>query len=140
MGFNTFASLGSPLVDRLNLVLSSKPEVRKQDYERNAGKDSPSKRQVAFVAGFEQAIEKAENYLASNPCDEPEVFIIGGQKIYEQSMDFVDKLYVTQVHTKLDGDAFYPEIDPKIWRLQDLSPDYFDGGYSFCFRVYGRME
>ena len=136
----TFSSLGRPLVDRLNLVLSTIPESRKQDYEQQPKNACMSHRQVGFFSSFEQAILEAEKYLASKPCDEAEIFIIGGQKIYQQTMDFVDRLYVTQVRAKLEGDAFYPQIDPQVWKLQESSPEYSEQGYRFCFQTYGRRE
>ena len=44
------------------------------------------------------------------------VFIIGGGEIYRQTLDRADKVYLTRVHKKIDGDVFFPEIDLNIWK------------------------
>ena len=136
MGFNTFASLRLPLIERLNIVLTSKPQARLQEYENTQTQQIKSQRQVSFVADFQEAIAQAEEYLASNSSLDPEIYIIGGEKIYQQTIEFVDKLYVTQIYTKHEGDAFYPKIEARQWQLESSSQDFTEGEYSFCFQTY----
>lgn len=45
------------------------------------------------------------------------VFIIGGEEIYRQSINFINTMYITKVHVKLDGDVFFPLFDNKEWKI-----------------------
>jgi dihydrofolate reductase len=63
--------------------------------------------------GLREAIEKLQK--------ETEVFILGGAEIFTQSIDIADKLYITLVHSKFIGDAFFPEIDLTIWKISKQS-------------------
>jgi dihydrofolate reductase len=49
--------------------------------------------------------------------NEPEVFILGGQRIFEQAILFADYIYLTLIHARISGDAFFPEIDLSAWKL-----------------------
>jgi dihydrofolate reductase len=44
-----------------------------------------------------------------------EIIVAGGSEIYREAMPRVEKMFITHVHKDVDGDAFFPEIDPKIW-------------------------
>ena len=48
---------------------------------------------------------------------EPEVFILGGQRIFEQALSFANYIYLTLIHARISGDAFFPEIDGSKWQL-----------------------
>jgi len=99
MGFNTHNSileaLKRPLPERQNIVLFPEPK-------EGAGN-------VYFCRTIEEAIKKASEF-------HPEAFIIGGQSIYQQTMSLADKLEITEVHQAYSGDAFFPEIDRRIWQ------------------------
>jgi len=86
---------------------------------------------------------KAEGCIIVNSLDEafkaassdPEVFIIGGGEIYNQSLHLADKLYLTRVHASFPGDTFFPEIDLTEWTTESVlkgKPANDDGlGYTF---------
>ncbi len=59
--------------------------------------------------GLREAFEKVQK--------EAEVFILGGAEIFAQSIDIADRLYITLLHNKFIGDAFFPEIDLTIWKI-----------------------
>jgi len=99
MGRKTFESIGEPLPERINMILS-----RKSDYK-------PSKTLVF------PGISEALNFAADNGLDE--VFVIGGADVYEQTIGLADRVYLTRVHTKVDGDAHFPEIDMEEWDIVD---------------------
>ncbi len=61
------------------------------------------------------------------------IFIIGGSEIYKQTIDKADRLEITEVAQHVDGDVFFPTIDPKIWKETKREPH--DG---FTFVTYGR--
>jgi len=48
---------------------------------------------------------------------EKEAFIIGGGEIYKQSLPFADRLYLTRIHTELEGDIFFPTFDETEWEI-----------------------
>lgn len=116
MGRMTYFSIGRPLSGRKNIVL-------------NLGGDPIP--EVITVNSFEEA------YAAAEPADR--CFIIGGASVYRAAMPSMDRLYITHVHTVLDdADAFFPEIDPALWREESRSETHVDPetGFKFEFAVY----
>ena len=104
MGKKTYFSLPfRPLKNRRNIVISGTlPEIDGAE----------------VVKTIEEAFElcKAEN----------EVFVIGGGAIYRQTIDFADKIYLTNVYANFDGDTFFPEIDEKNWEIAEQSEIFTD--------------
>jgi dihydrofolate reductase len=98
MGMATFKSilgyLGKPLPDRKTAVLS-----------RNTDNNLPPN--VVGFSSIEEAFEKLKN---------EEVFICGGANIYNQTINLVDTLYITEIHQQPEGDTFFPKIDNAIWK------------------------
>ncbi|MES2838495.1 MAG: dihydrofolate reductase [Bacteroidota bacterium] len=86
-----------PLPNRVNIVIT-----RQNDY------NAPG---AIVVNSLEQAIEKAKQN------NDNEIFIIGGAQIYAQSLDLVDKMYVTKIDHEFEGDAFFSEIDYSKWKI-----------------------
>lgn len=98
MGRKTFQSLGGkPLKGRLNIVIT-----------RDASFTAEG---VVAVTSVEAAIAFAEKQHYK------ELLIAGGGEIYKQSMPFAQKIYLTRVHTTIEGDTFFPELN-KEWTLQ----------------------
>src|SRR5690606_14580868 len=64
---------------------------------------------LLVARSLEEAIEKGKEI-------DPEIFIIGGGKIYEQAMNLADALEDTEVHHSFEGDTKFPEIDLNIWQ------------------------
>ena len=64
-----------------------------------------------FHHTIDEAIEKAKE------SDAKEIFIIGGGKVFNDTINLVDRIYLTRVHTKVEGDTSYPEIDNSIWKM-----------------------
>lgn len=95
MGRKTFLSIGRPLPGRVNIVLTSHPEAL-------AG-------QAVIAAGsLEEAFAKAGR---AQSC-----FVIGGESVYREALPYADKLYLTLVHTEVEGaDAFFPNWDKSEW-------------------------
>ena len=113
MGRKTFESLGKPLPGRTNIVITRKPEW-----------EAPG---TITVASLDEAIHAAEQ------TDAREVFVIGGGQIYEQSMPIANRIYYTRVHTNVDGDTFFPEIDPVQFRLVSELPFTKDARHAFDY-------
>jgi dihydrofolate reductase len=89
MGRKTFDSIGQPLLDRTNIIVT-----RIQDYQVNG---------CLVAHSIEEAIEMAHKE------DSQEVFVIGGGQIYEQAIDLADKLYLTIVEGEHEADTFFPD-------------------------------
>ncbi|MBA2250088.1 MAG: dihydrofolate reductase [Chitinophagaceae bacterium] len=113
MGRNTFESLQKSLPGRINIVITTKPDW--------------SKDEVVVAHTIDEAISKARD------TDCKEVFIIGGGKIFEQTMQLVNRIYITRVHTQVQGDTFYPAIDEKKWTLISSDPHASDEKHAFTF-------
>jgi len=92
MGRKTFDSVGKPLPNRRNIV------VTRQDIKIEG---------CEVVKSIDEAIALCEG--------EDEVFIGGGAEIYRQAMDKTNRIYLTIVHKAFDADTFFPEIDYKKW-------------------------
>lgn len=88
MGRKTFESIGKPLPNRKNIIISS-----------NKIND------VITYSSLREAI---------NNCKNEEIFLIGGSKIYEEGMNYADKLYITLVNKSINGDTYFPFIDPRF--------------------------
>lgn len=93
MGRKTFESIGRPLPDRVNIVVS-RENIKFYDF-----KDT-----VLVAHSIEEALEIARK------SEQGEIFIIGGAQIYELAMPYVDKLYLTVVDEKFpDADAYFSD-------------------------------
>lgn len=122
MGRKTFESIGRPLPDRRNIVVTRDVNYKKEGVE------------VAHsLAG---ALD-----LVADPNEE--VFIIGGAELYKQTIEIADKLYITHVDAEdKDADAFFPEIIPVVWNEvshKELSADS-KNPFNYTFSVYEKFQ
>lgn len=119
MGRKTYESIGKPLPNRTNIVVS-----RKKDWFEEG---------ILIVGSVKEAIKFAKK------IDE-QIFIIGGGNIYEQTLDLTDKLEVTLVKAKLEADTFFPKISPKIWnKTEEVCHEKDEHNeFDFCFQTYER--
>ena len=117
MGRTTYFSLPfRPLKGRKNIVLNL------------GGEPIPD---VECVYSFDEA------YAAAEPAEK--CFIMGGASVYRAAMPDMDTLYITHVHTVIEeADAFFPEIDPAVWKKVSVSETHTDPetGWNFEFVVY----
>jgi dihydrofolate reductase len=97
MGRKTYDSIGKPLPNRLNIVVSRSKDLKIEG--------------CTVVNTLQDAIE-----IAKNESDKDEVFIIGGEKIYNLAESLATKLYLTKVHASLEGDAFFNLKPYENWR------------------------
>jgi dihydrofolate reductase len=122
MGRKTYDSIGKPLPNRTNIVITSQLNLIKEG--------------VVVVNSLEQALEFA--YKENN-----DIFVIGGAMIYEMALPFCNKLFITKVQTlKKDADTFFPDIDFSDWKeIQSL---HFSANekneFDFDFIEYERVQ
>jgi len=113
MGRNTYESLDKPLPGRINVVITTK-----NDWNREG---------VLVAHTIDEGVKKA----CETDCKE--LFIIGGGEIFKQSMDIVNRIYLTRVHTKIDGDVYYPTFDESKWTLVHEDPRPADDKHAFAY-------
>jgi dihydrofolate reductase len=93
MGRKTFDSMGKPLPNRRNIVITRNADLK--------------------IEGAE-VTTSVDDALALCKTEE-EVFIIGGAEIYKEALDKTDRIYLTTVHQRFEGDAYFPELDRSKW-------------------------
>ena len=96
MGRKTFDSMGKPLENRNNVILTHNKDFKIE------GKN------IEIV----HSVMDLQKYIA----EEQENFVIGGAMIYNLLMPYVTKLYVTEIHKDFEGDSFFPKINLDIWK------------------------
>jgi dihydrofolate reductase len=64
---------------------------------------------------------------------EQEVYVIGGAQIYEEALPATDRIYLTQVDADVEGDAWFPELDPKQWRVIERARHEADERNDFAY-------
>lgn len=111
MGQKTYESIGKPLPNRTTIVLSNDPSVNIEG--------------VIMARTFDEVFEKARE------LEKEEVFICGGGSVYAQTIDMVDKLYLTVVKGDFEADVFFPEYDKfaKIISKRESKDENFE--YTF---------
>ncbi|HOW37122.1 MAG TPA: dihydrofolate reductase [Candidatus Pacearchaeota archaeon] len=118
MGRKTYESIGKPLAERENIVISLNPQLIK----------SPSG--IYLCNNLEQAISHAEEL-------DSVAFIIGGQKLYEQTINhpLTSTLEITRIYRNYFGDAFFPWININEWELSQ-----YVCGKECDFETYARRS
>lgn len=111
-----------PLPNRTNIVIT-----RQKDYK------APG---AIVVHSIEEAMVEAQK------TSHPEIFIIGGAEIYNQALalDFVDTIYLTQIHYVFEGDTYFPELHGEAWHEianEDFVADE-KNVYAYSFNKYIR--
>ncbi|MDL2291734.1 dihydrofolate reductase [Bacteroides sp. OttesenSCG-928-F21] len=117
MGRKTYESLGRPLPGRLNIIIT-----------RDVNYTMPGCEVAHSIEEAKQIAERAGNSLA---------FIIGGGEIYKEAWHEADMLYLTRVHTTIEGDTFVPAVD-EYWVEQEGERHFADekNEYDYSFILY----
>jgi len=120
MGRKTFESMPKALPNRTNVIITRKTDYKAKD--------------AIVVNSLEKALKVAEN--------DSQPFIIGGGEIYKLSIDIADRIELTRVHTFIEGDTLFPEINLEKWqevkrekRLNDEKNEY-----DFSFLRYDKIN
>lgn len=120
MGRKTFESIGKPLPNRTNIVVS-----RKKDWFQEG---------ILIVGSLKEALKFAKK------IDE-NIFILGGGNIYEQTIDMADRLEVTLVKANLEADTFFPKIDEQVWqKTKEICHEKDEKNeYDMCFQTFEKI-
>ena len=114
MGRKTFESIGKPLKDRRNIVISRDKTLKIEGVE--------------VVNSLDDAVCRTK--------DENEIFIIGGEQIYKMAMPISTNMHITKVHNNIKGDAFFPAFDENEWNILTQKDSETNEGLKFSFIEY----
>lgn len=97
MGRKTFESIGKALPGRMSLVISNTPKANEES--------------VLWFTSLFRAIKQAERN------GESELFIIGGEKVFKAALSLCDRIYLSEVKGEVKGDAYFPQLSQKNWKI-----------------------
>jgi len=121
MGRKTYESIlkrnGKPLSGRTNIVLTKMRKYRAKGCQ--------------VVHSWKKAVAAAGNAK--------QIFVIGGESIYKLALPHAEKMYLTTVYAKVEGDTMFPPYSPSEWRVDEAifhrGDDKHQFPYSFCTLV-----
>jgi len=118
MGRKTYESIGRPLPGRVNLILSKQADLK--------------------IAGCVVVASLAEAKKAVP--DAVEIMVIGGAEIYALLFDQADRLYITEIDSTFEGDAWFPVFDHSAWQIITSDCHVADekNSYPYCFTILER--
>jgi dihydrofolate reductase len=121
MGRKTYESIGKPLPNRTNIILT-----HRADFEA-AG--------CQVIAALSQTWLKGE-------FPNQEVFIIGGAQVFEQTLPLIECIYLTVIHHRFQGDTFFPALNENEWQTLEESTHEKDqeNPYAYTFKTLARRE
>lgn len=121
MGRKTLETFPRPLPHREHIVISSNPDYR-----------------PPFPVTVVRSLDEALRQLGSDELG----FVIGGGTIYQQALDRATHIELTRIHTTLEGDTYFPVLDPGRWHLfwQQYHPADERHAYSFTFQHFIRKD
>lgn len=96
-GQKTYESIGHPLPGRTNIILTDNPKYKQEE--------------CVIVHSPQEAIEYAKN------AGEEELFICGGAMVYKTFLPLSDRICMTKIHHRFDGDIYFSKIDMKKWKI-----------------------
>lgn len=119
MGRKTHDSIGRILPGRENIIITRQPNFQSDGC-------------TVF-----HSVEEFVNYCRNQ---DDEIFVIGGAEIFKESFPFADRLYITMIHEKFEGDTFFPEFAESEWELNFCEKGIKNekNPYDYEFRIYQR--
>ena len=126
MGRKTYESIGRPLPGRTNIVITRNPDFQAEG--------------VRAVVSLDEALRLAEDIALIDGAQE--VVVIGGAEIYKAAIPRAGRLYITEVHASVEGDACLPQVEWKNWREigREHHPALGTNPYDYSFVVYERLN
>ncbi|GAB2589225.1 dihydrofolate reductase [Spirosoma areae] len=115
MGRKSLVSLGKPLPNRTNIVIT-----RNRDFAAEG---------VTVVHTLDEALAVAKK--ADRQTDE--IFVIGGAEIYKMALPVATTLYLTEIHQAYEGDAYFPAFDKSQWQEVSRRPHPTDERHAVAF-------
>ncbi len=119
MGRKTWESIGKPLPGRRNLVVSRNPD---------------------YLAAGAEVFGSLKAALRACAGCEGEIFVVGGAELYALALPIADRMYLTEVLSEVDGDAYFPDFDRSLWLEESRIAGPVDAEPAFQFVNYRRVE
>jgi dihydrofolate reductase len=127
MGRKTFDSIGRPLPNRRNIVITRNREWQHPGVE--------SVGSIAEAAGLAATLLSSGDVASTSAATE--AFIIGGAQVYAEALLLADRLIVTEIAKRFDCDAFFPAIDLNFWRETAREAHHsVNGAFDYAFVTY----
>ena len=119
MGRRTYESIGRPLPDRLNIVLS-----RNRNYQPHEG----------------VIVRHCVGDIIREFGAEPELMVIGGAMVYEQFLPYATRLYLTEIDQEYEADAYFPDVELTDWDRFFHREGVQDAEVKYEFSIYRRIK
>lgn len=118
MGRKTYQSIGRALPGRINIILTSDKNFQAEN--------------CVIIHSIEQALQITQDELC----------VIGGAEIYQQMLPYIQRIYMTVVHHVVDGDTYFPELNPAEWKEIEKTDHEADekNNYAYRFLLLERSE
>ena len=124
MGRKTFASIGRPLPNRLNIVVT-----RDSEFSHDG---------VRVCSDLAAALSMADHHAMIEGVDE--IMVIGGGQIYAQALPVATRLYLTEVAVEIEGDAHFPALDASWQEAQRVPGESGEGLPAYDFVRFERRD
>ncbi|AJE13782.1 diacylglycerol kinase [Stutzerimonas balearica DSM 6083] len=125
MGRKTWDSLGRPLPGRLNLVVSRQAGLQLEGAET--------------FTDLESALQRAEQWALEQGAGE--LMLIGGAQLYSQALARAQRLYLTRIDARPEGDAFFPAFDEAEWQCVEREAHPAEGDApAYRFETWVRAD
>jgi dihydrofolate reductase len=138
MGRKTFESLGKPLPNRVNIVLTRHPGRLKKQFPQLFAEAWVARGKTRVSSALELDLPRiggaattdlrlVKSFLKLSPDDSPlDFFICGGAQVYEQALPLCSDLYLTLVKRVVEGDTFFPPFENRFEQVEEIldRPDF----------------
>lgn len=114
MGRKTYESIGKPLPNRLNVVVSSQNNL-------NPSED------VMVCASPNEALKRSRVLCLEHKIEN--IWVIGGSAIYQQFIKRADKMFLTTIDKECEGDTYFSKFKPELWQLKNTAEYNDPEGY-----------
>ncbi len=119
MGRNTYEEIGFPLPNRETIVVS-----RTKNFDQE---------HCITVKSLEKALE-----LAKKNWEKKDVFVSGGEKLYEEALSLVERMYITEIEKVIEGDKYFPVFNEDAFEREIIK--YVDGEIPYTYYTYLKKE
>lgn len=119
MGRHTYEEIGFPLPNRETIVVS-----RTKNFDQE---------HCITVKSLEEALQ-----VAKKNWDKKDVFVSGGEKLYEEALSFVHRMYITEIEKVIEGDKYFPIFNEDAFEKEIIK--YVDGEFPYTYYTYFRKE
>lgn len=122
MGRKTYESMGKPLPERINIVITRQPMFSAQN--------------IIVVSSIETALQACAGY------PDKKRFVIGGSEIYQQTLPMSQRLYLTEIQKDFEGNRYFPAFDRNQWSetTREIHQQNIANGLEYHFVIFDRKS